>query len=446
MARFGASLVSLFLLKATLAYNDYPLRCAGKKGEFRAECQHPLEPVTTVVPGSFYVAKLPCLDCTVQADNVVQHGDNDLVCTPLNICHPDAQGQMLIRRIVAQFFNVSLSYNNRTLLLNQEPIFPFLATTPHPPRIPTPQIAPEFTRADLDKTIQCTREPCAKGDEQCWCMQRPVSTSYLSQVDLDYDYYSHWVGLHPGEMQTEKWEVTFDTIGGHGGPHNDRIWQSDNGKQQMLRIVVQGREIEGERYAGENDLQAGSSLFGMIEASEKVYEYEIMSVEFAERTYTYHAPKGLGFRGSLRRFFGKDIVQKNGHIIYLQNEWGQYGKKGSLRQYFGVFIHDWPWDTVAIVFGGATLGMLAIWFACKLFWVVKEQRELARWDGMDSVWEQMRRGRGGEEQDQLLDGGYRDEPDEDSPPRYTDEVQTNKPLPSKPLPEKPLPAVPLIDA
>ncbi|KAF2690637.1 hypothetical protein K458DRAFT_382200 [Lentithecium fluviatile CBS 122367] len=425
MARFGLSLVSLFLGSIAHAYNDFPLDCAGQNGDTKEECQQPLKPVTAVVLGSFYVATLPCPGCAVRFDNgVLQQRKNDL------------------------FFNISVSYDNRTLLLNQMPVFPSLATNPHPPGILAPQVAPEFTRADLDNTIQCSREPCASGDGQCWCMNRAVSASYMSQVDLDYDYYSHWLESHP-ETQTEKWEITFDAIGGHDGLHSDPIWQangSGDATYYTLRIVVQGREIEGERYAGEKDLQAGSSLFGMIEASEIVYEYEIASVDITERSFKIPAPKS-GLRASLRRFFGLDITEKNGHTIYQLSEWGQYGKKGSLRQHLGVFIHDWPWDIVGIILGGAVASMLGIWFACKLFWVVKEQRELARWDGMDTVWEHIRRDGGDEEQAQLLDGVYRDEPDEDSPPpRYTDEVQTNKPLPSKPLPEKPLPAVPLIDA
>jgi hypothetical protein len=278
-------------------------------------------------------------------------------------------------------------------------------------------------------------------------MKQPIAASYMAQANLDFDYYPHWLESHP-ETKTEKWEITFDVIAGHDELHNADVWRANNTEQYMLRVVVQGTEVEGERYAGEKDLQAGSSLFGLIEASEKVYEYELASVDLVERTYIFPAPQSLGLKGTLRRFFGRDIVSKNGHIIYLRSEWGNYGKKGSLRQYLGVFIHDWPWDTVAIIFGGSVATMLAIWFACKLFWLVKEQRELARWDGMDTVWENIRRdGDAGVEEDGLLEGAYRDEPDdEDSPPRYTDEVQTNKPLPSKPLPEKPLPAVPLIDA
>ncbi|KAF2180133.1 hypothetical protein K469DRAFT_693584 [Zopfia rhizophila CBS 207.26] len=165
---------------------------------------------------------------------------------------------------------------------------------------------------------------------------------------------------------------------------------------------MQAKEIEGERYAGEKDMQAASSLCGNLEESEALYEYKIASVEMMERRHVFQGPESLGFWGRIRRFFGMDI-------------------------------RSW--------------GFFAIWGACKLFLLVKEQPELARWDGMDDVWAMLRRDTvEEEEEDRLLDGGYRDESDEGRPPAYSDEVQTNKPLPSKPLPEKPLPAVPLIDA
>ena len=348
---------------------------------------------------------------------------------------------------MAQLFNVSLSYDNRTLLFDEQPILPSLTTSPHPPRIVARQIDPEFTRADLDKMIQCTREPCANGEKTCSCMQQPESKAYMPQANIDYDYYAYWVESN-SETQMEKWEITVDAIAGYTGNPSERTWVANNTRQNMMKIVVQGKEVEGERYAGEKDLQAGSSLFGLIEESQRVYEYEILSVDLADRTYIFPTTGSLGFRGTLRRFFGRDIVSKNGHVVYLRSEWGNYGKLGSLRQYLGVFVHDWPWDVVAIILGVAAATVLGLWFAWKLFWVVKEQRELARWDGMDTVWENIRRDGDGrlDEEDGLLEGGYRDEPDEDNPPRYTDEVQTNKPLPSKPLPEKPLPAVPLIDA
>lgn len=323
--------------------------------------------------------------------------------------------------------------------MNEKPIFPSINTNPHPPQLFTHQVPPDFGRANLDTSIQCAEAPCTLNGQRCNC----ISPSF-SGVILDFDYYSHWLESHP-ETQTEKWEITFDAIGGREGLQGP-IHRYNSTEQYVLRIIMQGKEIEGERYAGEKDLQAASSLFGNLEESEALYEYGIASVEVMERRHVFQGPEKLGFWGRIRRFFGMDIMRDDGHVVYLQEEWGWYGKKGSIRNGLGTMIHEWPWQLVFIVIVSVIGGLFALWGVFKLFFLVKQQRELARWDGMDDVWERLRRDTVDEEEDRLLDGGYRDEPDEGSPPAYTDEVQTNKPLPSKPLPEKPLPAVPLIDA
>jgi hypothetical protein len=78
MARCWLSLVSLLVLPLVSAFNDFALDCAD--GDRTRECQQPLKPITTVVEGSFYVAKLPCLDCPVRFSNgVFQQRKNDLV-------------------------------------------------------------------------------------------------------------------------------------------------------------------------------------------------------------------------------------------------------------------------------------------------------------------------------------------------------------------------------
>ncbi|KAL1612327.1 hypothetical protein SLS60_000553 [Paraconiothyrium brasiliense] len=349
-----------------------------------------------------------------------------------------------------QFFNISLTRDHATLLLNGKPIFPSLSTNPHPPYISTPQIPPNFTRSDLADTLACARK-CRDESHGCDCIE-----SSISNADLDFDYYSKWLESHP-ETQTEKWEITFDAIGGTNGPPNDtgRVFGSDD--QSVLRIIMQGKEIPEEKSGSHN--QAASPLSGGYQGPETQYEYEIASIEFSQRRAEVPRIERLGLWDKLRRFFGNDIVRSNGHIVYIAEEWGSYGKNGSLRQGFGVVVHEWRWDIVFTVLGFVALGLTCVWFSWWLFFAVKSQRELARWDGMDQVWARMRRDGGDEEDAQLLADvyrdenaysdresreGYRDEP-EDSPPSYSDEIQTNKPLPSKPLPEKPLPAVPLID-
>lgn len=279
----------------------------------------------------------------------------------------------------------------------------------------------------------------------------------MSTPDLDFDYYSKWLQSH-AETQTEKWEITLDAIGGSNRPDKDtqRVFGSDD--QAVLRIIMQGREVQTDRPGTHK--QAGSPLSGGYQEPETIYDYEIASVELSQRYAEVPQAEDLGLLDKLRRFFGSGIVRGDGHVIYLAEEWGSYGKKGSLRQAFGVVAHEWRWDIVFTVVGALALGLAAIWFAWWLFFAVKRQRELARWDGMDQVWARMRRDGGDEEDAQLLSPGYRDETayrdresgdegsrddQEDSPPSYSDEIQTNKPLPSKPLPEKPLPAVPLIE-
>ena len=73
--------IPFFVTVATASSDLPPLGCAN--GNITEYCQEPLGAVTTVVPASFYVAKLPCLDCAIE-DRTTSEGyreeDNDLVC------------------------------------------------------------------------------------------------------------------------------------------------------------------------------------------------------------------------------------------------------------------------------------------------------------------------------------------------------------------------------
>jgi hypothetical protein len=268
----------------------------------------------------------------------------------------------------------------------------------------------------------------------------------MGKAELDYDFYSHMP-----DTQTDKWEITFDVIRGWDMMPRESIFVANHTGQKMLKIVVQGNEMDRKK------MQGGGSLFENPEYSETLYEYSILSVELAKRTHGFPASHKLGLWGGLSRFFGLDVVRADGHIVFLYEEWGRYGKKGSLRNHWGAFVHDWPWTAIFVILGSTVGVIVGTFLACKLFNVVKQQRELARWDGIDTVWANLRREPegGNEAEDRLLheperyrdsdgEGSYRDDFDEEND--GGEEVQTNKPLPSKPLPEKPLPAVPLIDA
>jgi hypothetical protein len=111
-------------------------------------------------------------------------------------------------------------------------------------------------------------------------------------------------------------------------------------------------------------------------------------------------------------------------------------------------IHWYLWPLLWLIVFSVVGGLGVLFGMYRLFFWVQAQRELMKWDGMDNVWDNLRRERE-EEENRLLDGNYRDEPDDGGSPRpsrYTDDVDTMKPLPAKPLPDKPLPEVPLIDA
>jgi hypothetical protein len=269
-----------------------------------------------------------------------------------------------------------------------------------------------------------------------WC-----SPNITSGVSLDYDYsvtdYEHHDRKHT-------WGIMLDAIGGHDGYMSDPVWSFNNSEQKMLYISLGGEEIIEDENPNEQDRQAGSTLFGPFGQVEDIrYELKIVAVTFSERTYTFATPPPSTFWSKLKHFFGFDPPYPKDHTIYLQDEWDWYARKDSLKQMWGDFIHWDFWYLFWIIVSSTLAGLFVLYGIYRLFFLILEQRRLAQWGGMDEVWKQIRDG--DTEEERLLDGGYRDDPDDPLPPRYTDELPVNKPLPSKPLPEKPLPAVPLID-
>ncbi|KAF2709274.1 hypothetical protein K504DRAFT_270925 [Pleomassaria siparia CBS 279.74] len=407
----GLSLLYIHIASASL---DLPLYCSG--GNDTDICQAPLGAVTTVVQDSFYVAKLPCLDCPIN-DQTRESG------------YKGNQNSL--------FFNISRTQNQKFILLNDKVIFPPLSTSPHPPYIFAAQVAPSFTRANLDDSIVCSQKACRNWDGRCWCLE-----SSFGGFMLDYDYSAKQIDYNPNTW-IEKWEITFDAIGSHQFAFN----RSD---QLMLKIIVSGRQSRmytSDKPAVEEATR--SSLFEPVELTPELsYDLLNASVELVSRSYTFPIHEPRTFWSKIRHFFGYDIIGKDGHIVYHNKEWDAYGQYGTLRNEVGKIVHDWPWDIVWIVIGSVLGATLLLYGTYRLALLAMQQRDLARWDGMDAVWERMRQERndGDEEGDGLLEGRYRDYADDDTLTGHSDEVIVNKPLPAKPLPEKPLPAVPLIDA
>lgn len=279
-----------------------------------------------------------------------------------------------------------------------------------------------------------------------WCYELR-----LDEPAVDYQYTTKDIPYKGEDASSgaKRWQFTFDPIGASAFYPGDK-WDFGSPPHKMVKVVVEGTE-GGKRkgYKAEKDMQAGSSLFGPFGDEEKIYDYVIREVSLVERKHAFTARKPLSFRQKLSRFFGNDVWEDEEHrLVYIREEWGQYGKKGTLRNAFGDFIH-WPWwPLVWLIVWTVTCGLAALYGIYRLFFWVQAQRKLMKWDDMDNVWDNMRRERE-EEENRLLDGSYRDEPiegDSSGPQRYTDDVETMKPLPAKPLPDKPLPEVPLIDA
>lgn len=63
---FRLSLLSLGLARSVFGAPELLLDCSSEDGRSQSECSRPMKSVTTVTPGAYYVAKIPCPDCKVQ--------------------------------------------------------------------------------------------------------------------------------------------------------------------------------------------------------------------------------------------------------------------------------------------------------------------------------------------------------------------------------------------
>jgi hypothetical protein len=454
------SLVSWLACVAT-AYN-MSVDCSDSGSWNEPPCTQPVDGAVDPTPGAFYIAKLQCFDCPYHEwqgtapnrEYKLVFGDVGLVrlqhSVPVPV--PASPKHPADCSLVPQFFNITLSHNRRSILLNGQAVFPKLQTIPKPPSLWIPQIRPDFSYRNLSSTLACRRPQCLGEDsrtmiaDSCkdWCHELQLDT-----VDIEYLYIMRSGTKYDGkdwDSDAQLWEFAIDAIGTHPGYLQTPSMGFDNPSQKMLKVIVEGKEV-GDGHKGKKEAQGGGDPFHL--SAEKVYDYSILEVSMADREFKFPARKSLSLREKVSRFFGNDVWQEQDHrLVFLHGEWGVYGKEGTLRNIFGEMIHWslWPlvWLIVASVIGGLTV----LFGMYKLFYWIQAQRRLMKWNGMDDVWDNLRRERE-EEENRLLDGNYRDEPDEEAssrPSMYRDDVDTMKPLPAKPLPDKPLPEVPLIDA
>jgi hypothetical protein len=274
----------------------------------------------------------------------------------------------------------------------------------------------------------------------------PLTSSRRTRVD--YLYITNPSHDHGGDdPDAEYWDVALDVIEKSRHPGDDYPpWKFDSPEQKMLWMLIKGIPLKRGDKGGPTKV---ADPFGESTTDDQIYEYHIVDMRLVARAYTFPLKKPLTIWGRIGHFLGNDVWDLEGsRFLYLQEEWGYYGKKGTLRDMFGEFVHWRDWGLFWIISSSVVGGLLTLFLFWKFYWWILAQRELMKWDGMEDVWENMRRERVAEEEGALLNahGAYRDDPDEGSssrPPAYADAL---KPLPSKPLPEKPLPEVPLIDA
>lgn len=268
-------------------------------------------------------------------------------------------------------------------------------------------------------------------------------------MSVDYLYINQLINYNGDDDTADAlyWEVGVDILAGHDGYEDDPTWPLRNPSQKMLKIVVAGTEAM-KQSRGKKNTQAPDSLFESVGEDGVAYTYRIADVKLVNREYDFPAKEPDTFMKKVSRFFGNDVWQKEGRLVFIHEEWGYYGKIGTLRNIFGEFIHWDMWELIFVIVGSTVGGLLALFGIYKLFFWVLQQRELMQWNGMDDIWDKLKRERE-EEENALLNGRYTDDPDGEGssgPLAYTDDVDKMKPLPTKPLPDKPLPDLPLIDA
>ncbi|KAF9693678.1 hypothetical protein EKO04_008423 [Ascochyta lentis] len=429
----GLPLVSLLLYTAA-AHEDFDFSDCSKGDTDVEKCAQKIDTVVAVTPGISYFTKIACKDCPY-AESF--DGDLDDGHSEFKITHGDQE----------LFLNVTLANDTRSIFLNGKKIFPTLNTIPNPPHIAVASLHPDFSYKNLTTATSCSNPTCEgrKISDDCteWCESLPLGRAFL-----DYSYAAHIQKEEP-DANIRFWEIVFDPVGGRSLPsagHNGVSvpWEFDDPERKSLLIVVAGQPVKpGHKVKPHNSQDGG--LFGSVGGADEVYELEITKVEQVMRRFNFATPR-LTVWGKIRRFFGADVWKEEGELVYLSEEWGVWGKKGTLRNLVGDVFHSNFVGLFFIIIGSVVGGFIALRIIQSLYLLVKQQSGLARWEGIDAVYSQLNQGREAEEEEGMFRGDYRDSYEEGgSRASMGWNEERMKPLPTKPLPEKPLPQEPLID-
>ncbi|KAJ4344950.1 hypothetical protein N0V95_006063 [Ascochyta clinopodiicola] len=454
----GLTLVSL-LLPSVAAYEDFDFLDCNKENADVEKCAQEIDTVVAVTPGISYFSKIACKDCPYaesfggdlddgHSEGKITHGDQELVSTFLERLVAPTVYSNPSNRLTAQFLNVTLANDTRSILLNGKKIFPALNTIPNPPHIAVASLHPDFSYKNLTTATSCS-DPTCEGrqiSDDCteWCESLPLGRAFL-----DYSYAAHVQKEEP-DAKIRFWEIVFDPVGGRSLPPAGHSgvsvpWEFDDPERKSLLIVVAGQPVKpGHKVKPHNSQDGG--LFGSVGGADEDYELEIIKVEQVVRRFNFAAPR-LSFWGKIRRFFGADVWKEEGELVYLSDEWGVWGKKGTLRNLVGDVFHSNFVGLFFIIIGSVVGGFIALRIIQSLYLLVKQQSGLARWEGIDAVYSQLNESRGPEEEEEgMFRGDYRDSyEDGGSRASMGWNEERMKPLPTKPLPEKPLPQEPLID-
>lgn len=264
---------------------------------------------------------------------------------------------------------------------------------------------------------------------------------------LDYSYAAHLQKEEP-DANIRFWDIIFDPVGGRSLPvagSNGGIsspWEFDDPERKSLLIVVAGQPVKRGHTVKSHNSQDGG-LFGSV-GGDEVYELEITKVEQVTRRFNFATPR-LTIWGRVKRFFGGDVWKDEGELVYLSEEWGVWGKKGTLRNLVGEVFHSNFVGLFFIITGSVVGGFIALRVFQSLYLLIKQQSGLARWEGIDAVYSQLNQERSQDEEEVMFRGDYRDSYEGGSRASMGWNEERMKPLPTKPLPEKPLPQEPLID-
>ncbi|KAF3007719.1 hypothetical protein E8E13_009708 [Curvularia kusanoi] len=441
MRVLGLPFVSL-LVSAALAQDDFDFTDCSKEDADVSKCAQKIDSVLEVTPGVSYFSKIACKDCSYAETWSEGSGDDKGKGKPESrITHGDQE----------LFLNVTLANNTRSLYLNGKKIFPVLPTIPTPPHISVALLHPDFSYKNLTAATTCSNPTCSgKISNECteWCQKLP-----LGRMFADYSYSAH-IQREEADAEIRIWDIVFDPVGGRSsGPSDvDASWKFDDPERKALHIVVAGQLVRGHHSTKPPNSQSGG-LFENVGPGEE-YELEITKVEQVMRRFEF-ASAGLGFFGSVKRFFGGDVWKEEGELVFLSAEWGVWGKKGTLRNWVGNVFHSNFVGLFFIIIGSVVGGFLALRVIQAIWIWAKQQSGLARWKGIDAVYSQLNNDRIPDEEQWSerepsfgdgYRGDYRDSYDE-GPSRASMGWQDErmKPLPTKPLPEKPLPQEPLID-